>query len=50
MKISEFCSLNSLNLKKNEDIKEYLYLDTASITNGVIESFQKYSSYEELPF
>lgn len=49
MKISDFCLLNSTSLKKNESDKEYLYLDTANITNGTIDSFQEYSSYAELP-
>lgn len=49
MKISEFCLLNGTSLKKNEGKEGYLYLDTANITNGVIDSFQKYGSYEELP-
>lgn len=49
MKISDFCLLNSTSLKKNESSKEFLYLDTANITNGTIDSFQEYSSYAELP-
>lgn len=49
MKISEFCLLNGTSLKKNEGKEGYLYLDTANITNGVIDSFQKYGFYEELP-
>ena len=49
MKISDFCLLNNANLKKKEYFKEYLYLDTANITNGTIDSLKKYSSYEELP-
>ena len=49
MKISEFCLLNGTSLKKNEGEEGYLYLDTANITNGVIDSFQKYGFYEELP-
>ena len=49
MKISEFCLLNGTSLKKNEGEGGYLYLDTANITNGVVDSFQKYSSYADLP-
>jgi len=42
VKVSDVASINKSSIGKNYSFEEIEYLDTGSITNGQIESFQKY--------